>query len=365
MPSLKAIITGDASHFIGQLKMVDSYTDRLALRVKTKLAGDKQLQTYGQSLATRIAAANQNIASGYVPENMTRGGGAGSGNNSKRSNYRVAATMFTSVGRDTFASLASGADPITVFLQQAPQVGQALVMMGGRFAMLTGVIGLSVAAVVALGLGINKFVNTMYDVDNVRGEGLKKRADGYRKLREEADLAREAERKAAEQHLKDLKESTDTESEYWNAVNRNKAAVAGNEADRHKFASLAAQGEVDIASRRLETDPAFQLIKKGISTPQNLPYSEQSRYFKLKSALENAQQSVREEDKRHAESMSKDIVASTSPRQSSTGTPAVTERQRIGLMPVGNAPLLDVARAQLEEQKKTNSLLRARSQDGF
>lgn len=47
-----------------------------------------------------------------------------------KANMRVAATMFVSAARDTFASLASGQNPITVLLQQAPQVAQGFVMMG-------------------------------------------------------------------------------------------------------------------------------------------------------------------------------------------------------------------------------------------
>ena len=41
----------------------------------------------------------------------------------------ASSAMFVSVARDSLASLASGANPMTVFLQQAPQVGQAFTMM--------------------------------------------------------------------------------------------------------------------------------------------------------------------------------------------------------------------------------------------
>lgn len=42
----------------------------------------------------------------------------------------AASAMFVSVGRDSLASLASGANPLTVIAQQGPQVAQALTMIG-------------------------------------------------------------------------------------------------------------------------------------------------------------------------------------------------------------------------------------------
>ena len=51
-----------------------------------------------------------------------------------RSRHRAfggaSSAMFVSVARDSAASLASGANPITVLMQQGPQVAQALTMMG-------------------------------------------------------------------------------------------------------------------------------------------------------------------------------------------------------------------------------------------
>ena len=84
-------------------------------RLERKAAG---FGAYRASLAMQEAAATAESAKNV--EQMTRARAWGG----------ASAAMFVSVGRDTAASLASGANPITVFMQQFPQVMQAFVMMG-------------------------------------------------------------------------------------------------------------------------------------------------------------------------------------------------------------------------------------------
>lgn len=96
-----------------------------------------------------------------VPENLRgwnpgrRGGGYG-GPGAARAFGGASSAMFVSVARDSLASLASGASPITVFLQQAPQVGQAFTMMGSKIASLLLPTGLVIAGLAGLGYAVGK-----------------------------------------------------------------------------------------------------------------------------------------------------------------------------------------------------------------
>lgn len=90
-------------------------------------------------------------------------------------------TMFVSAARDAFASLASGQNPITVFLQQAPQVAQAFTMMraSGRaflMSLLLNPITLTVAALVALGTAIFFVIRHFTELRKVQ-ENLKNLMD--------------------------------------------------------------------------------------------------------------------------------------------------------------------------------------------
>lgn len=91
----------------------------------------------------RTVAAQQGLvpgSPGYLGPRRARAWGGAS------------AAMFVSVARDTAASLASGANPITVFMQQMPQVMQAFVMMGKN-----GFIALKDAMVDSLGKVVGMF----------------------------------------------------------------------------------------------------------------------------------------------------------------------------------------------------------------
>lgn len=95
-----------------------------------------------------------------------------------QTNGRVAATMYVSALRDTFASLASGQSPVTVFLQQAPQVAQAFAMMGVEAVKAAAKwigIGVAIVGVVAVGYWLIK-----------RLQGI---AEAQRNLRDLTDTA--------------------------------------------------------------------------------------------------------------------------------------------------------------------------------
>jgi hypothetical protein len=105
------------------------------------------------------------------------------------SSIGAAQTMFISAARDSFASLASGQSPITVFLQQAPQVAQAFTMMraSGRaflMSLLLNPITLTVAALAALGTAIFFVIRHFTELRKVQ-ENLKNLMDITRSTFEE------------------------------------------------------------------------------------------------------------------------------------------------------------------------------------
>lgn len=287
----------------------------------------------------RTAAQNAEIAAGSVPENM-RGANA-AGVLGRKGRLNVASSMFVSVARDASASLASGADPITVFLQQAPQIGQAATMIGGRFLLLTGIVGGLGLAVLGLGLGINKLVRSFYDVDNVRGEGLRRRAEGYRKLREEADLAREAEKKLREEITQQTIDAADAEERYIALLNRGRAARAKTAEEAARFTKVALEGEAAIAQDRLRRFEKTHDLD--VVDPHRLAPADKEKFFRLKSDVERAQQAIEEQDRNAAKGEKpKDSRMESTGR--SSGSPDVTDRQRMNLMAVGNSPMLDETR---------------------
>jgi hypothetical protein len=116
--------------------------------------------------------------------------------------------MFVSVGRDTMASLASGANPMTVFAQQMPQVLQAFTMMGMSMRAIVA-LALPIVAITAAVAGLGYVLGKM--AMNLAGDnpsakmrdrmmeekrlGLRKRVDEMRaekKLQEEGTKENEA-----------------------------------------------------------------------------------------------------------------------------------------------------------------------------
>jgi hypothetical protein len=121
--------------------------ERLASESARRMQATKKM--YGE--IPTINPATGAMPSGFVP--------SGSGKLSGFASLGAAQTMFVSAARDTFASLASGQNPITVFLQQAPQVAQAFTMMkegawGFLRSLVLNPIFLTIAALAALGTAI-------------------------------------------------------------------------------------------------------------------------------------------------------------------------------------------------------------------
>jgi len=110
-------------------------------------------------------------------------GGRGKGGG-RFGQFGASTTMFVSATRDAFASLASGANPITVFLQQAPQVAQAFTMMGqSALKAAKGILMLPVTWLIA---GLVAVVATLYYV----GKHFADLSRGQETLRKLMDLTK-------------------------------------------------------------------------------------------------------------------------------------------------------------------------------
>lgn len=285
----------------------------------------------------------------------------------------VAATMFTSVARDTLASLASGANPITVFAQQAPQVAQGLTMMGTSIMAVVGGFAALAPLLVTTGFLLSKRKAEAQEKQSAADLGIGEANRGQMlsnliKKSSKRLLAGEGDRMYAElanAEAANLDSTPETKQALEDVRKKIRSRLAevviGDEAEAI-LAEIGEQSTSDLINTLPAADKARALRKMKykeqiakIDAAQGLgktpgDYATTSRAYRNAEASYNADLAA---------------IDSQFKKTNSAGTPQVTERQRIGLMPVGNAPLLDVARAQLEEQKKTNSLLRARSQDGF
>lgn len=78
--------------------------------------GENEAKSYAKGYSTGLSSSSFNVSGSHRKWGAKGVGGASS-------------AMFVSVARDSAASLASGMNPMTVFLQQAPQVLQAMTMM--------------------------------------------------------------------------------------------------------------------------------------------------------------------------------------------------------------------------------------------
>lgn len=83
-------------------------------------------------------AMDHNTETAYAGSAAGRGAAA-----MRRSRFAIAGSMFTSVARDSAASLASGAPVTQVIAQQAPQVAQAFTMMGFAISRLVPVMAVA------------------------------------------------------------------------------------------------------------------------------------------------------------------------------------------------------------------------------
>ena len=133
MQPLSVIITGDGKPFERELKRVDAMADRFSKKQGAGIGGS------GGGVAAPI-------------------GGMGGMMGRFGNKWSVASSMFTSVARDSAASLASGAPITQVLAQQMPQVLQALAILR------LGLIGWAVGAAAAIGIAFAAFTWKVNDL---------------------------------------------------------------------------------------------------------------------------------------------------------------------------------------------------------
>ena len=190
MPGLNAKISLEHQKFIEDLHKVESAAKATARRmefVNTTFGGfspesraarlrgrdqqirdavDTQKRINAAVLSEQRALINAQIAAGSMPESWaaaaaskTGGRGGGPGKWGAMAYGGAVSAMYVSVARDTFASLASGANPFTVMMQQGPQLLQAMTMTTGemrKFAMRLVPAGLAAGAFAAAGYAVAK-----------------------------------------------------------------------------------------------------------------------------------------------------------------------------------------------------------------
>lgn len=145
MPALRAIIGADARPFERELSRVEGTARTWTRRVTDNMRGGTAVGTVGVTGKTM----GKNDANAYVewwgktldekraklgeaPQKAAAAASSSFWGGMRRAKGMGGAStaMFVSVARDSAASLASGANPATIAMQQGPQLIQAFTMMG-------------------------------------------------------------------------------------------------------------------------------------------------------------------------------------------------------------------------------------------
>jgi hypothetical protein len=155
MPPLNVKISGDATPLIKELNRAQMLSSKFATDVTRRItsAGSGVLNSSRSAQVANEIAIQQGIGKSFTTGGSAGGGGFGT----KRHNAAVAGSMFTSIARDSAASLASGAPITQVIAQQAPQALQALQMMR------MGMVGVYAVGVALAGVLAYKVVKGLYD----------------------------------------------------------------------------------------------------------------------------------------------------------------------------------------------------------
>jgi hypothetical protein len=233
--------------------------------------------------AERSNRINSMTASGYQPgrAGFTTGGVVGGAaqdqKHAKKMNLAVAGSMFTSVARDSAASLASGAPITQVIAQQAPQVLQALAFMNaGMLAFAATVSVVAVAAwyklTEAIGqatFGSNKFL--------AQANYYEKRADDVRKIRYEMEDLTRAENEAAAAGLERAKKQSDSDA---------KVLESNRDFERRALEKKLAEDETNASEQtRQKADLELKFLREDLAKAQAKQLKETPEAIRLKNAI--------------------------------------------------------------------------------
>jgi hypothetical protein len=166
--SLKFILSADAAGFDKGLKQVQASSAQAAANINRELSRAsspayinilntaKQQLTVENEINQAVTKRARLLAALPADTNYSgykRYGGGSDGRYGRASlqagSAAMVAPMFISVARDSFASLASGQNPITVMMQQGPQVAQAMTMMSGGIMGAAATLGAALLPVAA------------------------------------------------------------------------------------------------------------------------------------------------------------------------------------------------------------------------
>jgi hypothetical protein len=160
--AIRAVFTADTTDFDAKINQMASKSTVLNAKPPPSVRQDYVnfwKSAIDEKAKVEIASQRTIASQTFSHGGIYAGGRAGSGIFGR---FGVAGSMFTSVARDSAASLASGAPITQVIAQQAPQVLQAMAMMRlGMVALQVSVIG---AAAVVTGYLAKAFYDSYFEV---------------------------------------------------------------------------------------------------------------------------------------------------------------------------------------------------------
>lgn len=247
---------------------VDASVEAATRRNRARSLLRERGETRREARVTAFQAALEQERAGMASGTFVVGGRGRGGRFGGRAGIAVAGSMFTSVARDSAASLASGAPISQVIAQQAPQVLQALSMMR------LGFVGLGIAAAGAATYGLFKFSRALYDAvfetDRTTrlNEALKTfqaRVEGIRKTAALANLRgmenRLAEFNRREDQARFANEEADAEKDLEKAKIKN--AWLNRQKDiHHQSTKERKQAELELEKQLLAVDIARAKAKE-------------------------------------------------------------------------------------------------------
>lgn len=297
--ALKAIFTADATNFHKNLQAIVAATDKAEKDIEAASRRNRAralLRERAELNAARRQRVMDQISEGSVPESWMPAKAAQKQMQEARMRINAGWLQIIHSARATVDSLATGANPLTVLLQQVPQVAQGLILVGGRLAALAGLAGVAALATVGLGVGINKVVNAFYDVDNVAGRNLEKARLFWRQARLEAEAYRAELEKQKQAYKETLNAYMSADERLGKLRQENAEKNAPDEETRHKIAIGDRERELNLAQI------AYDQVKGQKFSPDR---AVAQKAIEAEIKLEQAKQAVIDENRKHAEATQK------------------------------------------------------------
>lgn len=238
MPAIKAIFTSDTSSMERGFALMNARTKDFAARI-------------GQASTAASVASTGGI---YRPSAIARSGFRGFG---------VAGSMFTSVARDSAASLASGAPITQVIAQQAPQVLQALSMMRLGVVALQGSIIVAGAAIT--GYLVKKFADSYFEVERTL-KVTERLASALKEMESRRSLMRLESLQSTQAASNDVKRARDIAENQSNAADAAaelaKERARAEALDKHRVLTKQQELELERKILDIESERARQKLKQ-------------------------------------------------------------------------------------------------------